>query len=190
VASRLGRYLGRLYRISASLALIGIILYAVQAYFHPFDPIIERIAAYVAALDEKITQEAFNGITIGTLVLVVVLCVFPIFLRRIDERAYGRGLWRGLISAAVFYLSSELFTLAQKLGRVHLVVAVIAVIVVTAVVVEGIALSVREEDEKSFRTDVVASIASGLLFGVLVRLGGYGLEYAKSLLPPSSSLTP
>ena len=37
----------------------------------------------------------------------------------------------------------------------------------------------KEEEEKSFRTDVVASIASGLLFGVLVKLAGYGLELLK-----------
>ena len=36
-----------------------------------FDPILERAAAYTETLDAKLSQEAVNGITLGTLVLVV-----------------------------------------------------------------------------------------------------------------------
>ena len=55
-------------------------------------------------------------------------------------------------------------------------------IVASALLVEGISLAVREEYERSFRTDIVASIASGLLFSVLLKLGQYGYEWIKSLL--------
>jgi hypothetical protein len=187
MAPRVVAYVRRLYRIAAGLALVGLILYLVQSAFHPFDAQIAAVEAFAAALDDKLSAQAFEGIKYGTLVLVIALCVFPIFLRKIDERAYARGLWRGIISAAVFYLSTELFSLAQGLGRIHLIVAVVAVALMTAIVVEGISLSVREEEEKSFRTDVVASIASGLLFGVLVKLGGYGIERLRELVakPPA-----
>jgi hypothetical protein len=182
LASRFARYARRLVRASVALAALGFVLGAVQALFHPFDAYIAAVTGFVEELDSKLTREAFNGITIGSLALVLALCVFPIFLSRIDERAYARGLWRGLVSASVFFLSNELYALASSVGRVHFIVAVLAVVAVSAIVVEGVSLAVREEEEKSLRTDIVASIASGLLFGVLVKLGGLGLERLKNSL--------
>lgn len=179
MASRFARYVRRLVRTVLLLACLGLLLAAVQAIFHPFDPYIEKATAFVSGLDSRLSREAFSGITIGSLVLVIALCVFPLFLSKIDERAYARGLWRGLVSAAMFFLSNRLFSLAESVGRIHFIVAVIAVVIVTGLVVEGISLAVKEEEEKSFRTDVVASIASGLLFGVLVKLAGYGIELLK-----------
>ena len=179
MASRFARYVRRLVRAALVLVVLGLLLAAVQAAFHPFNSAIARGSAFVAELDSKLSREAFSGITIGSLALVVALCVFPLFLSKIDERAYARSLWRGVVSAAVFFLSNRLFALAERIGRVHFIVAILAVIVVTALVVEGASLAVKEEEEKSFRTDVVASVASGLLFGVLVKLAGYGLELLK-----------
>jgi hypothetical protein len=179
MATRFTRYLRNLVRIAVTLAVIVLVLAGVQAIFHPFDELIAKILAFVDDLDSKLTREAFNGITIGSLVLVVGLCIFPLFLRRIDEKSYARGLWRGVISASVFYISNQLFAFASRIGRVHFIVVMLAVIIVSAIVVEGISLAVKEEEEKSFRTDVIASITSGLLFGVLVKLAEYGLELLK-----------
>ncbi len=84
-----------------------------------------------------------------------------------------------MIAAAVYYTSSKLFDLASRLGRIRLILVMAVAIVAGILIVEGISLAVREEDEKSFRTDVVSSIASGFLFGVLVKFAGYGLEFIK-----------
>lgn len=177
MASRFGRYLRRLAGIALALAIVALVLAAIQAAYHPFDAALARLAALTDDLDSRMSREAFKGITIGSLALLLALCVFPLFLRRIDEKAYARGLWRGVVAAAVYYLSSRLFEAASSLGRIRLIMVMIVAIVAGAIVVEGISLAVREENEKSFRTDVVASIASGFLFGVLVKLGGYGLEF-------------
>jgi hypothetical protein len=179
MASRLGNYLRHLFQIVGALAIVALVLLAVQRIYHPFDETLARIESFVAELDAKMSREAFKGITLGSLALILALCVFPVFMSKIDDKAYWRGLWRGVIAAAVYYLSNEVFALASKLGRIHFIVSMIAVIVITAVIVEGVSLTVREEDEKSFRTDVVASIASGLIFGVLVKLASYGLELLK-----------
>jgi hypothetical protein len=179
MATRFTRYLRNLVRAAVTLAVVVLVLAGIQAIFHPFDAIIAKGLAFVDDLDSKLTREAFNGITLGSLALIVALCVFPLFLKRIDEKAYARGLWRGVISAAVFYLSNRLFALAQSIGRIHFIVTMLGVIVVSAIVIEGVSLAVKEEEERSFRTDVVASITSGLLFGVLVKLAEYGLEILK-----------
>ena len=179
MATRFTRYLRNLLRIAVILVVLVFILAGIQSIFHPFDTLIARGMAFVGYLDSKLTSEAFNGITLGSLVLIVGLCIFPLFLKRIDEKAYARGLWRGLIAAAVFFLSNRLFALATKIGRVHFIVTMLGVIVATAIVVEGVSLAVKEEEERSFRTDVTASITSGLLFGVLVKLAEYAIELLK-----------
>jgi len=179
MASRLGNYLRHLFQAVGALAIIVLILLAIQAAYHPFDPYLARAESLVNEWDANLTTEAFSGITLGSLGLILALCIFPIFISKIDEKSYLRSLWRGLVAAAVFYLSSALYDFASKFGRIHFIVSIFAVVLITAVVVEGVSLAVRAEDEKSLRTDIVASIASGLLFGVLVKLAGYGLELLK-----------
>ncbi len=179
MASRFSRYVRRLARTAIALALLALILAAIQAVYHPFDPFLAAAKSFVDELDSRLSRELFNGITIGSLVLILGLCVFPIFLRKIDERAYGRGLWRGIISAAVFFLANALFALASKISRTGFILSIVGVAVVGAVIVEAVSLAAKEEEERSFRTDIVASIASGLLFGVIVKLAEYGLEFIK-----------
>jgi hypothetical protein len=84
-----------------------------------------------------------------------------------------------LIAASVFYLYNRLFALASSIGHVYFIVTMLGAIIVTAIVVEGVSLAVKEEEERSFRTDVTASITSGLLFGVVVKLAEYGLSLLK-----------
>lgn len=183
MASRLSVFIRKLILVLVGLALFGIILAAVQVIFHPFDSILAWASASVGDLDSRMSHEAFKGITVGSLALIVAICIFPIFLSRIDEKAYARGLWRGLVSAAVFYLSTELYNLAYESGRIHFILSILGVVVVSAIVIEGVSLAVKEEQEKSFRTDIVSSIASGLLFGVLLKLCQLGFEWAKVRLP-------
>jgi hypothetical protein len=178
-ASRFRRYLRRLARVGILLGALAIVLYGVQAIFHPFDEAIARLLAYVQELDDNLSREAFAGISIGSLVLILIICLFPFLLKRIDEAAYLRGLWRGLIAAAVYFLSNKLFALAVSANRIYFILATLGIIVLTLIVVEGLSLAVREEEERSFRTDVTASIASGLLFGVLVKLVEFVVEWAK-----------
>jgi len=182
LASRFARYLRRLLKTAIVLAALAAVLAGVQLFFHPFDALIAKARDFADAFDSRLSREAFNGITLGSLGLIIAICIFPIFLRKIDEKAYGRSLWRGLVSAAVFYLSNELYRLATRLGRIQFMLAMLGVIIVSGIVVEAVSLAVKEEEERSFRTDIVASISSGLLFGVLVKLGEYGLAYLKGRL--------
>jgi hypothetical protein len=185
VDSHFARFLHRLARLVVALGILWLAFVAAQATFHPFDGAIASTKAFVAGMDSRLSKEAFNGITLGSLALILALCIFPIFLSRIDEKAYGRGLWRGVISTAVFYLSNELYAMAAKESRMHFIAALVGVVIVTAIVVEAISLAVREEEQRSFRTDIVASIASGLLFSVIIKLGEFGIAYLKELVARS-----
>lgn len=185
-SSPFARFLHRLARLLVALGLLWLAFVALQATLHPFDGLIARARGFVAVLDGRLSAEAFKGITLGGLGLILALCVFPIFLTRIDERAYARGMWRGLVSAAVFYLSNELYAMAEKESRIHFLAALVGIVVVTAIVVEALSLAVREEEQRSFRTDVVSSIASGLLFSVLLKLGEFGIEWITAAVARSA----
>ncbi|MGO8694802.1 MAG: hypothetical protein ACLQMF_14155 [Rectinemataceae bacterium] len=180
--SRFTRYVRGLAKVVLILAIAGLCLYFAQKRYGLFDSEINAIDSFVAEANASLSNEAFAGISMGSLALVLGLCVFPIFVKKFDNKAYLRGLWRGLISALVFFVSNGLYSLAAQASRLYLIAALAIVIVASALLVEGISLAVREEYERSFRTDIVASIASGLLFSVLLKLGQYGYEWIKSLL--------
>ena len=180
--SRFTRYVRGLVKVALILAIAGLCLYFAQKRYGLFDSEIAAIDSFVAEANASLSNEAFAGISMGSLALVLGLCVFPIFVKKFDNKAYLRGLWRGLISALVFFVSNGLYSLAARASRLYLIAALAIVIVASALLVEGISLAVREEHERSFRTDIVASIASGLLFSVLLKLGQYGYEWIKSLL--------
>jgi hypothetical protein len=180
--SPFARFLRRLARLIVGICVLWLAFVALQATIHPFDGVISWAKGLVAATDTKLSAQAFKGITLGGLGLILCLCIFPIFLSKIDEKAYGRGLWRGIIAAVVFYLSNELYTMAAKESRVHFIAALFGIVVVTSIVVEALSLAVKEEEQRSFRTDVVSSITSGLLFSVLIKLGEFGLEWIKAIV--------
>jgi len=184
-SGRFARYVKRLLRLALLLVSVGLLAAFAQYQYHLFDRQLAALTGFVAEADSQLSNVAFAGISLGSLVLVLALCVFPIFMRKIDARAYRRGLWRGLVSALVFLVSTELYDFAERSSRLYLLGAIALVIVVSALLVEAVSLAVREENERSFRTDVVASIASGLLFSVLVKLGQYGLEWLKHLVARS-----
>jgi Na+/proline symporter len=182
ISSRFTRYIGRLLRIALVLSVLVLGLYAAQSYYHVFDDQIAGVKAFLASLEDSLSAEALAGISMGSLVLVAVLCLAPIFWKKIDTRGYMRGLWRGIVSAFVFLASTELFSFAAKASKVYLILSIAGVIIVSALLIEAVSLAAREEEERSLRTDIVASISSGLLFGVLLQLGQVGLEWARRLI--------
>jgi len=178
--SRFVRYIRGLFKTAVILAALGLILFFIQRSFGLFDREIAAIGSFLAAADTDLSNEAFAGISLGSLALVLGLCLLPVFVKKFDNKAYLRGLRRGLISALVFFVSNGLYSVAARASRLYLIGAIAIVVVVSALLVEGIALAVRETEERSFRTDIVASIASGLLFSVLLKLGQYGYEWLRS----------
>ncbi len=182
MSSRFTRYIGRLLRVALVLGIIFLGVYALQSYYGTFQVQVDAIKAFMADLEGRLSKEALAGISMGSLVLVIVLCLVPIFWRKIDTKSYIRGLWRGLVSAFVFLASTQLFSFAERASRVYLIAAIAGVIILSALLIEAVSLAVREDEERSLRTDIVASISSGLLFGVLIRLGQVGLEWARGLI--------
>jgi hypothetical protein len=157
VTSRFLRYLRWLVRVAILLAAIFLVLFALQSWTGLLTAPLEAARAAVAGANDRLSDEAFAGISVGSLALVLALCLLPLFLKKIDERAYLRGLWRGIVATGVFFLSNALYAFAEKISRLYLLGAIAIVIVATALLVEGVSLAVREEEERSFRTDIASS---------------------------------
>ena len=115
--SRFTRYVRGLAKVVLILAIAGLCLYFAQKRYGLFDSEINAIDSFVAEANASLSNEAFAGISMGSLALVLGLCVFPIFVKKFDNKAYLRGLWRGLISALVFFVSNGLYSLAAQASR-------------------------------------------------------------------------
>jgi len=181
--TRLVPYLARVARILIAIVALGLLLLFLQLNFGLFDAQIAQALSLVEKADQKLSDEAVAGISIGSLLLAFGLCVAPLLSRRIHARGFVTSLWRGVISAFVFFLSTALYEYAARANRFYLVLAILGVILVTSVVVEALALAGREEHIVSFRTEITASIASGLLFGIIMKLFQFGIEVAKARIP-------
>ncbi len=74
------------------------------------------------------------------------------------------------MSAATYLAASKIYELALKKGHLALVITNIIFVFVTFILIETIIILISDTDEKGLRTELTASIASGILFGILVQL--------------------
>ncbi len=179
--ARLVAYLRGLgWAIAAAATIFGL-LAMVQAFFHPFDFVLEKADASLAAVDLVLTHDQFAGVSIGTLALVLVVAALPLGKKGVRRRQYGVSFWRGLLSSGIFLATDKLYRYVQGLGMLYFSATMAIFIAATIVLVEIISRIGRLEDEADTRTELIASIVSGLVFGLVVQLGEYllGLLAAK-----------
>ncbi len=175
-ASRLAAYIRGLgWAVAAAAVVVGV-LSLVQLYFHPFDLVLEKADASLAAMDSALTKEQFAGVSIGSLALVAAVSAVPLLKRGVRRRQYVVSFWRGLLSSAIFLGSDKLYRYVQGLGMLYFSATIALFVAVTIVLVEIISRLGRLEDEADTRTELIASIVSGLVFGLVIQLGEYGLR--------------
>lgn len=168
--SRLKKFLVRLLIVVLVLLIISFILFLLQAFFGLFDPQIAWIKGVVTETDAKFSADVFAGISVGTVGLMIVVSFFPVFMKGVNNRQYFMGLRRGVISAFVFYLSDTLYRWLGEINRFYMILTMVIVVIITFILIEVLSLSTKENEEVSFRTDLVSAIVSGLVFGVLLKL--------------------
>jgi hypothetical protein len=130
-------------------------------------------------LNSTLSSEVVTGISIGGVLLILLVIIFPFFMRGIKKKQYFVSLQRGIISSLVFYFSTLLYQYTENISRFFLFLSVVIVIFVTVVLIEVITLSLKEAKQAEFRTDIVAAIASGLSFGVLMKMAVFGIDFIK-----------
>ena len=175
-AFRLVAYLRGLGWVLAGAALIIGFLSIIQLFFQPFDFVIEKADMGLAMADQALSKDTVAGISIGTLVLVAAVSAFPLFKKGVRRRQYRVSFWRGLLSSAIFLATDRLYNYVRGIGALYLSATLALFIAATIVLVEIVSRAGKLEEEADTRTELLASIVSGLVFGLLVQLGGYAIE--------------
>jgi hypothetical protein len=173
---RLVSYLRALGWIVAATALAVGVLAFVQLAFHPFDAFIAKAEAGLSETDTVLQENAVSGISIGTIALVGAAAALPLFKKGVRRRQYGLSFWRGLLSSGIFLATDKIYRYVQGLGRLYFSATVALFIAITIVLVEIVSRFGRIEEEADTRTELLASIVSGLVFGLIVQLAERALK--------------
>lgn len=172
-SSRLVSYLRGLGWLVAVIALCVALLAFVQLAFHPFDAALAEVQGEMGKVDSFLRGDAFSGISFGTLALVVLIAAIPLFKRGVRKAQYALSFWRGLLSSAIFLGTDRLYRYVQGLGSLYFSATVAIFIAATIVLVEVVSRIGKADAsaEADTRTELIASIVSGLVFGLLVQFG-------------------
>ncbi len=169
-AYRLVSYLRGLGWVLAASALAVGILALAQLAFHPFDAILATAQRDLSAADKTLQGNAVAGVSLGTVVLVIIVSALPLFKKGVRRRQYGLSFWRGLLSSGIFLATDRLYRFVQGLGVLYFSATLALFVAATIVLVEIVSRAGKHDEESDTRTELLASIVSGLVFGLIVQL--------------------
>jgi hypothetical protein len=173
---RIRGFLFDLIAVLFELGIIAAILVFVQYTWHPFDELLPALGQGQNVAGRTLSAEAVAGITFGTLALALVLSFVPLLSKGVNKKQYLSNFNRSILAAFVYFLTERLYSALEAQGGRFLIWALLGAMVATFLLIEFVVRLVRVEQETSLRTDLLASISSGLAFGIIVRLGGYGFQ--------------
>jgi hypothetical protein len=173
---RLISYIRAMGWILAGIILVGGILALVQIFYHPFDLIIDEAQWGLAQADKTLKAETITGVSIGSLALVLVVAAIPFFKRGVRKRQFAISFWRGLLSSAIFLGTDKLYRYMQTQGILYFSATLALFVAATIILVEVVSRAGKYETESDTRTELLASIVSGLVFGLIVQAGEYLLK--------------
>lgn len=168
--SRANRFLLRVVTVFLVLVLAGIVLYLVQVFFQPFDDQLKFINDWIITTNQAISRELITGISGGLVVLVLLIFITPLFMRGVNNKQYMVATWRGIISSFVFLVTQALYDYAEQISRFYLIVAIVAVVILSLILIEYLSLMMKQEEQVAFRTDIVSALVSGLIFGIVMKV--------------------
>ena len=169
---RAKRFLNRVLVVTLLIAMVAVIFAAVEQRYHPFAAQIKTVTDWLANTEQLLSSNEIMGISGGMIALTLIVCLFPIFMPKVNKKQYRTTTFRGVIASVVFFFTQVFYTKAELLGQLHLIGAMILAIIVTVVIIEFLSLLTRNEEEVSFRTDLLAAAASGLASGIVIKLIG------------------
>ena len=179
-AERLFAFFRLLGWIAVAIALLAGALFFVQATWHPFDSILGQLTVDLAEVDSALSQNGIGGISVGSFVLVLVVAAVPLVGKGVKRRQYALSYWRGLLSSAIFLASDSVYQFVRSKGVLYFSATILLFLAATIVLVEIVSRVGHREIEADTRTELLASIVSGLSFGLIVQFGQYLLAWLKT----------
>jgi len=164
------------------LVVLGTIVWGVQSIWHPLDPIIAYVDQDVGAVGATLSSQTVAGVSLASLVLFFILMFIPLAMRGVNNKQFLGSFFRGILASVVYIVSDWLYNELEKVGRFWLLVGLAVTVIVTVVLIEMITRAGKAHHEVATRSDLMASITSGLAFALLTNLAGYGWGYVEKVL--------
>jgi hypothetical protein len=164
------------------LVVLGALAWGIQMIWHPLDPIIEYVNQDVGAVGATLSNQLVAGISLASLFLFVILMLVPLAMRGVNNGQFLGSFSRGILASVVFLVSDWLYGQLELLGRFWLVLGLGLTVIVTVVLIELITRAGKEQNEVNTRTDLMASVTSGLAFALLLKLGSSAWTSAQAVL--------
>jgi hypothetical protein len=158
------------------LIVLGTLVWGVQMIWHPLDPIIRYVDQDVGAAGATLSNKVVAGVSLASLVLFLILLFIPLAMRGVNNKQFVGSFFRGILASVVYVLADWLYGALETAGRFWLIVGLVLSVLVTVVLIELITRAGKAKDEVSTRTDLMASITSGLAFALLTNVGLYAWE--------------
>jgi hypothetical protein len=151
--------------------IILAVLYYLNSIYKVVDFSIDHIMQQLSQINNVFFMRLAAGITVGTILLLVFIFIFPFFTSKINTKEYLKNIILGVVASFVFFISQTIFQYFEKLGNFYLIVSIVAVIFITIFIVELMSLAFNSEKKGvEFRTSVLGCIASGLIFGIVLNV--------------------
>lgn len=170
-------------KILLALFILAAVIYSLQYFFHVIDGPLKYFNEYLSAANRVVFKEMIWGISTGTLLFIGLLIILPVFMKNINTRSYFKNLYSGILSSFIFFISQWVYKFCEKIGQFYLILSMAGLSIIVLVLI-GIITRIykKEADKIEFRTQYIASITAGLIFGILLQLFTMGVEFVKANL--------
>ncbi|MCA1950074.1 MAG: hypothetical protein LDL24_05860 [Treponema sp.] len=181
--TRLERFLSQLMLFCIAVMLIVSVLAFIQATLHPLDPVVSKAEVTLTILDKTLSSSLFSGVSLGTIVVILSILALSMAGRGVHRRQYMVSYWRGILSSGIFFLSDAFYRYVRSRGLLYYSASLALFIAVMLILVEIISRWGSASEERDRRTELLASIVSGLSFGLLVQAFEALFALAKEKVP-------
>jgi hypothetical protein len=163
-----------------TILFLAAAVYVLQRYYNLFDAPLKYVNQYLPIAREMFFKQMLTGVSVGTVLFIVILLIFPMLSKNIDTRSYFTNLRNGIVSAFTFYISQITYSYFEKINKNYLYLSMFVASLITIVLVLIVAKMFKSEKKSvAFRTENIASVTAGLIFSVLLKLIMVGIDWTK-----------
>ena len=177
---RAARFISKLIFKTLILSAILVALYQIYKVLKIWHVPLFQIESKIKDVNNVFFTQLAAGITVGTILLLIFVFIFPLFTKKVNTKEYLRNIILGIIASFVFYISQTIYQYFEKFGKFYMIISILAVTIITLIIIEIMSLTFKSsKKEVAFRTSILGCIASGLIFGIVLHLTFIAMDYFK-----------
>ncbi len=153
------------------IALVFVINYFTGILDPYIDKLIKKSSKVLPETEAFLFKQAFAGISIGTLILVFILLIYPLIFIGVDASNYYRDFFFGLLTAIVFYITEQFQKIVSGFKTVDFLLIILGMIVFTYILIEGVASLFKNKQKAiAFKSQAIANVLSGIVFSMILTI--------------------